>query len=74
MFIKNIKKILILSILVLVTGCGLVPSGYMGHSTNTQVILSEANYKSLDMELRVNKYVTSFEYLHDEISSDKNNY
>ena len=36
--------------------------------------LSKANYKSLDMELRVNKFVTSFEYLDDEISSDKNNY
>ena len=36
--------------------------------------LSKANYKSLDMELTVNKFVTSFEYLDDEVSADKNNY
>ena len=49
MFKKNIKKLLItFSILLLVNNCGLMPEGYLGHSTNTQVILSEANYKIIN--------------------------
>ncbi len=36
--------------------------------------LSKSNYKSLDFELNVNKFITSFEYLDDQVSSDKNNY
>ena len=43
------KKILIVCpFLLFFTSCGLIPSGYMGHSTNTQVILSEANYKIIN--------------------------
>ena len=49
MFLKNIKKIFIVcTLLLFVTSCGWIPSGYMGHSTNTQVILSEANYKIIN--------------------------
>ena len=49
MFKKNIKKLLItFSILLLVNNCGFMPEGYLGHSTNTQVILSEANYKIIN--------------------------
>ena len=49
MFKKNIKKLLIIfSILLLVNNCGFMPEGYLGHSTNTQVILSEANYKIIN--------------------------
>ena len=36
--------------------------------------MSKSNYKSLDFELNVNKFITSFEYLDDQVSSDKNNY
>ena len=40
------KKILVfLFISIFFTSCGFTPWGHMGHSTNTQVILSEANYK-----------------------------
>ena len=46
MFLNNIKKIFIIcTFLLFVSSCGWIPSGYMGHSTNTQVVLSEANYK-----------------------------
>ena len=49
MFKKNIKKLLIIfPLLLLVNNCGLMPTGYLGHSTNTQVILSEANYKIIN--------------------------
>ena len=49
MFKKNIKKSLIIcSLLLLVNNCGFMPEGYLGHSTNTQVILSEANYKIIN--------------------------
>ena len=49
MFKKNIKKSLIIfSLLLLVSNCGLMPEGYLGHSTNTQVILSEANYRIIN--------------------------
>ncbi len=49
MFKKNIKKLLIIfSILLFVNNCGFMPEGYLGHSTNTQVILSEANYKIIN--------------------------
>jgi len=43
---KNLIKLslIILPILIL-TNCGFMPSGYLGHSTNTQVILQEANFK-----------------------------
>ena len=39
------KVILYFSIAFLAISCGLPPTGYLGHSTNTQVILSEANYR-----------------------------
>jgi|GEM_PF-427435 hypothetical protein len=46
MFQRYIKKIiLVLSLFLLINNCGFMPQGYLGHSTNTQVILSEANYK-----------------------------
>ena len=49
MFKKNIKKSLIIfSLLLLVNSCGFMPSGSLGHSTNTQVILSEANYQIIN--------------------------
>lgn len=49
MYLKNVKKILIILLLVLfVNNCGFMPSGSLGHSTNTQVILSEANYKIIN--------------------------
>ena len=49
MFKKNIKKLLIIfPLLLLVNNCGFMPQGYLGHSTNTQVILSEANYKIIN--------------------------
>ena len=49
MFKKNIKNSLIIfSLLLLVNNCGFMPTGYVGHSTNTQVILSEANYKIIN--------------------------
>ena len=49
MFKKNINKSLIIfSLLLLVNNCGFMPEGYLGHSTNTQVILSEANYKIIN--------------------------
>ena len=37
----------------------------MDYIFNVNNGLSEANYKSLDLELNVNKFVTSFEYLDD---------
>ena len=49
MFKKNIKNSLIIfSLLLLVNNCGFMPTGYVGNSTNTQVILSEANYKIIN--------------------------
>ena len=43
---KNLIKLsLILLPILILTNCGFVPSGYLGHSTNTQVILQEANFK-----------------------------
>ena len=39
------NNIIILSLAILITGCSFVPNGYLGHTTNTQVVLSEANYK-----------------------------
>ena len=39
------KNIIILTLAILTTGCSLMPGGYLGHTTNTQVVLSEANYK-----------------------------
>ena len=49
MFKKNIKKLLIIfPLLLLINNCGFMPQGYLGHSTNTQVILSEANYKIIN--------------------------
>lgn len=43
-----VKSYLFLFLILLLTNCGLVPSGYLGHSTNTQVILQEANYKVIN--------------------------
>jgi len=49
MFIKITKKLLIIcTLLLLINNCGFAPEGYLGHSTNTQVILSEANYKIIN--------------------------
>ena len=43
---QNIKKsVFICTLFLLVNNCGFMPEGYLGHSTNTQVILSEANYR-----------------------------
>ncbi len=39
------KTLIFLFISIFLTSCGMIPSGYMGHSTNTQVVLSEANYQ-----------------------------
>ena len=40
------KKIFTITFIALfLSGCGINPFGYMGHSTNTQVVLGEANYK-----------------------------
>ncbi len=40
------KKIAFLSLLLILTNnCGFSPQGYLGHSTNTQVILDSANYR-----------------------------
>ena len=39
------KTLIFLFISIFLTSCGLIPYGYMGHSTNTQVVLSEANYQ-----------------------------
>jgi len=40
------KKILIITFLLFFClSCAYVPSGYLGHSTNTQVVLSESNYE-----------------------------
>jgi hypothetical protein len=48
MFKINIKKTVFLcTLLLFINNCGLLPSGYMGHSTNTQVILSEANFRTI---------------------------
>ena len=45
------KKTLILTFIsIFCVSCGLLPVGYMGHSTNTQVVLSEANYKVVATE------------------------
>ena len=49
MMIKKINKLEIyFVIMMLFSGCGLAPTGSMMHSTNTQVILSEANYKIIN--------------------------
>ena len=42
------KSLIIFALLLLVNNCGFMPEGYLGHSTNTQVILSEANYKIIN--------------------------
>ena len=36
--------------------------------------LSDSSYESIDLDVNINRFVTSFEYLDDEISSDGNNY
>lgn len=46
MFYKNFAIIIIS--LVFLNNCGLPPKGYLGHSTNTQVVLSEANYRIIN--------------------------
>tara|TARA_B100001964_G_C13832845_1_gene422364 strand:+ start:40 stop:441 length:402 start_codon:yes stop_codon:yes gene_type:complete len=49
MFKSNISKsVFICAFFLLVSNCGLMPKGYLGHSTNTQVILSEANYRIIN--------------------------
>lgn len=42
------KTAIILLLPILINSCGFMPRGYMGHSTNTQVILSEANYRVIN--------------------------
>ncbi len=42
------KSSIILTLLVLFNNCGFPPQGYLGHSTNTQVVLSEANYRIIN--------------------------
>ena len=42
------KMAIIIPLFLLVNNCGLPPQGYLGHSTNTQVILSEANYRIIN--------------------------
>ena len=44
--LKN--TLLSLFILIFITGCGIGPYSSMNHSTNTQVILSKANYKVIN--------------------------
>ena len=39
------KVLIVIFFLIFCMNCGISPLGYIGHSTNTQVILSEANYK-----------------------------
>ena len=49
MYKSNINKsVLICTLFLLMNNCGLPPQGYLGHSTNTQVILSEANYSIIN--------------------------
>ena len=49
MFKRNINKaVFIFTLFLIVNNCGFPPQGYLGHSTNTQVILSEANYSIIN--------------------------
>ena len=48
MISNDIKRTAIIPLFLLVNNCGLPPQGYLGHSTNTQVILSEANYRVIN--------------------------
>lgn len=49
MYPRSVKKIILASSLfLLINNCGFMPQGYLGHSTNTQVILSEANFKIIN--------------------------
>ena len=41
---NHINRIAFIPLFLLVNNCGLPPQGHLGHSTNTQVVLSEANY------------------------------
>ena len=43
-----IKRTLLVPLFLLVNNCGLAPQGYLGHSTNTQVVLSESNYRTIN--------------------------
>jgi len=36
--------------------------------------IGSSSYESIDLDLNINRFVTSFEYLDDEIGSDNNNY
>ena len=45
MIIKRIKQSILLGLALIAINCGVSPIGYIGHHTNTQVILKEANYK-----------------------------
>jgi len=44
--LKN--TLLSLFLLIFITGCGIGPMSSMNHSTNTQVVLSKANYKVIN--------------------------
>jgi len=45
---KIIKSINIIFFLLIFSGCGYIPQGDFGHSTNTQVVLSKANYRTIN--------------------------
>ena len=45
---KIMKIFYIIFIVLILNNCGFPPQGYLGHSTNTQVVLSEANYKTIN--------------------------
>ena len=47
MIIKRIKQFTLLGLALIAINCGMAPTGYIGHNTDTQVILKEANYKVL---------------------------
>ena len=42
------KASLTLMVLLFMNSCGWMPSGYLGHSTNTQVVLKEANFRVIN--------------------------
>jgi len=48
-YISNFKNFILGSfVLIFISGCGLGPYSSMNHSTNTQVVLSKANFKVIN--------------------------
>ena len=47
MIVKRIKQFTLLGLALIAINCGMAPAGYIGHNTDTQVILKEANYNVL---------------------------